>query len=82
MEDEMKKTVLFSLLGAASGALARWRPARSRPRIQGRGSGRVPPMCGGHDFHAMSPEAAKEHLQVAAKWALADVVPARSSSSA
>jgi Spy/CpxP family protein refolding chaperone len=75
MEDEMKrKTVLFGLLGAGVlGAFLAARPIAAA--IQGRGGwGGMHRMCGGHrDLHSMSPGAAREHLEVATKWALRDI---------
>jgi Spy/CpxP family protein refolding chaperone len=71
VEDEMKKTVLYGLL--AGGALVTVLAARPiAAAIQGAGG--LHRAWGGHrGFHAMSPEAAKEHLQVATKWALRDI---------
>jgi protein CpxP len=77
VEDEMSKKVLYALLG--SGALVVSLVAvAARPiaaAIQGAGGlGGFHHGWAGHDgFQAMSPEAAKEHIQVAAKWALRDV---------
>jgi periplasmic protein CpxP/Spy len=77
VEDEMSKKVLYALLG--SGALAVTLVAvAARPiaaAIQGAGGlgGFHHGWAGHHGFQAMSPEAAKEHIQVAAKWALRDV---------
>jgi len=67
----MKRKVLFALLGG--GALAFVLAARPiAAAIQGVGG--LHRAWGGHrGFHAMSPEAAKEHLQVATKWALRDI---------
>jgi len=72
----MKKTVLFTLVGV--GALATLGAAVPiAAALQGNGAlGRMHGLCGGRGFrgfHAMNPEAAKDHLQVAAKWALRDV---------
>jgi protein CpxP len=71
VEDEMKKTVLFGLLGGA--ALITVLAARPiAAAIQGVGG--IHRAWSGHrGFHAMSPEAAKEHLQVATMWALRDI---------
>jgi periplasmic protein CpxP/Spy len=74
----MKKTVLYGLVGggalvamlAALGTVLAARPIAAA--IQGAGA--FHRGWGGHGgFHAMSPEAAKEHLQVATKWALRDI---------
>jgi protein CpxP len=69
----MKKTVLYTLLG--SGALATLLAARPiMAAIQGGGGlAGFHHGFGHHGFQAMSPEAAKEHLQVATKWALRDI---------
>jgi Spy/CpxP family protein refolding chaperone len=73
----MSKRVLYALLG--SGALVVSLVAvAARPiaaAIQGAGGlgGFHHGWAGHHGFQAMSPEAAKEHIQVAAKWALRDV---------
>jgi len=76
VEDEMKKTVLYTLLGSGVLAVALVGVA-ARPiaaAIQGAGGlGGFHHGWGHHGFQAMSPEAAKEHIQVAAKWALRDV---------
>ena len=69
-----RKTVLYGLLGG--GALAALLAARPiAAAIEGRsGWGGMHRMCGGHrGFHAMNPAAAKEHLEVATKWALRDI---------
>jgi periplasmic protein CpxP/Spy len=79
MEDEMtRKTVLFGLLGVGVlGALLAARPIAAA--IEGRsGWGGLHRMCGGHHgfhggLHAMNPGAAREHLEVATKWALRDI---------
>jgi periplasmic protein CpxP/Spy len=76
MEDEMKrKTVLFGLLGG--GALVALLAARPiAAAIEGRGGWHgMHRSWGGHHrgFHSMSPGAAKEHLEVATKWALRDI---------
>ena len=69
----MKKTVLYTLLG--SGALVTLLAARPiAAAIQGAGGmGGFHHGWGHRGLHAMSPEAAKEHLQVATKWALRDI---------
>lgn len=65
-----RKTVLFGLLGG--GALVALLAARPiAAAIEGRGG-----WHGLHrhrSFHSMSPGAAKEHLEVATKWALRDI---------
>lgn len=73
-----RKTVLFGLLGG--GALVALLAARPiAAAIEGRsGWGGHHRMWGGHrgfhaGFHAMNPVAAKEHLEVATKWALRDI---------
>ena len=73
-----RKTVLFGILGGgALTALLGARPIAAA--IEGRtGWGGLHRMCGGHrgfhgGFHAMNPAAAKEHLEVATKWALRDI---------
>jgi Spy/CpxP family protein refolding chaperone len=68
----MRTKVLYALLGA--GALIVVVAARPiAAAIQDVGGMRR--AWAGHraGFHAMSPEAAKEHLQVATKWALRDI---------
>jgi Spy/CpxP family protein refolding chaperone len=72
MEDEMKKTVLYGLLG---GGVLLAVAAATPIAAAIRGGGGLHGMCGRHrGFHAnMSPEAAREHIQVAAKWALRDI---------
>jgi len=76
VEDEMKKTVLYTLLGSGVLAVALVGVA-ARPiaaAIQGAGGlGGFHHGWGHHGFQAMSPEAAKEHLQVATKWMLRDI---------
>jgi len=73
----MKKTVLFTLVGV--GALATLGVAVPiAAALQGNGGlAHMHRWCGGErgfgGFHAMNPEAVKDHLQVAAKWALRDV---------
>lgn len=73
----MKKTVLYTVLGSGALVVALVGVA-ARPiaaAIQGAGGlgGFHHGWAGHHGFQAMSPEAAKEHLQVAAKWALRDI---------
>jgi periplasmic protein CpxP/Spy len=77
VEDEMsKKKIAYTLLGSGVLAVALV-AAAARPiaaAIQGAGGlGGFHHGFGRHGFRNMSPEAAKEHLQVAAKWALRDV---------
>jgi protein CpxP len=77
VEDEMSKKVAYTLLGSGVLVVALVGVA-ARPiaaAIQGAGGlgGFRHGWAGHHGFGAMSPEAAKEHLQVAAKWALRDV---------
>ena len=71
----MTKTVLFTIVGV--GALATLGAAVPiAAALQGPGGlARMHGFCGRgfRGFHAMNPEAAKDHLQVAAKWALRDV---------
>ena len=73
----MKKTVLYGLVGggalvvlATLGTVLAARPIAAAMQ----GVGGFHRGWGGHrGFHAMTPEAAKDHLQVATKWALRDV---------
>lgn len=67
-----RRRILYGLLG--SGALLTLvaaRPISAAIQNAGAWHGRWAGHWGGHD--AMTPEAAKEHLQVAAKWALRDI---------
>jgi Spy/CpxP family protein refolding chaperone len=76
MEDKMKKTVVYGLLGvAALGGVALATVVAAPPIAAAiRGGGGLHGMCGRHrGFEAMSPEAAREHLQIATKWALRDI---------
>lgn len=66
-----RKTVVYGLLGG--GALAALFAARPIAAAIEGGVGGFHRMCGGRGLHGMSPEAAREHVQVAAKWALRDV---------
>ena len=68
-----RTTVLFGLLGG--GALVALLAARPiAAAIEGRGGWHGLHRHGGHrGFHSMSPGAAKEHLEVATKWALRDI---------
>jgi len=73
----MSKKVLYALLGSGALVVALVAVA-ARPiaaAIQGAGGlgGFHHGWAGHHGLPAMSPEAAKEHIQVAAKWALRDV---------
>jgi Spy/CpxP family protein refolding chaperone len=77
VEDEMSKKIAYTLMGSGVLAVALV-AAAARPiaaAIQGAGAlgGFHHGWGGPHGFRHMSPEAAKEHLQVAAKWALRDV---------
>ena len=73
----MSKKIAYTLMGSGVMAVALV-AAAARPiaaAIQGAGGLGAfhHGWRGGHGFRNMSPEAAKEHLQVAAKWALRDV---------
>ena len=71
----MSKKVLYGLLGSGVLGVALVAVA-ARPiaaAIQGGGLAGLHHGFGHRGFHAMSPEAAKEHLQVATKWALRDI---------
>jgi Spy/CpxP family protein refolding chaperone len=77
VEDEMSKNIAYTLLGSGVLALALV-AAAARPiaaAIQGAGGlgGFHHGWAGHHGLPAMSPEAAKEHLKVAAKFALRDI---------
>ena len=66
-----RRIILYGLLGAgALVTLVAARPIAAAVQGMEHWHGR----WGGHfGLHSMSPEAAKEHLQVAAKWALRDI---------
>jgi len=71
----MSKKVLYGLMGSGVLVVALVAVA-ARPiaaAIQGGGLAGFHHGFGHGGFHAMSPEAAKEHLQVATKWALRDI---------
>jgi periplasmic protein CpxP/Spy len=70
----LRRRILYALAGTgvlAVVALA----AGARPLLAAfqEGSGFHRPWRGGWGHHAMTPDAAKEHIQVAAKWALREI---------
>jgi periplasmic protein CpxP/Spy len=64
----LRRRILYALLGA--GALAAVIGTRPLLAAFQEGRGFHGPWRGGWSHHRMTPEAAKEHMQVAAKWAL------------
>jgi periplasmic protein CpxP/Spy len=67
----LRRGLLYGLLGA--GALAAVLAARPILAAMQDGGGFHRPWRAGWGHHAMNPEAAKEHLQIASKWALREI---------
>lgn len=66
-----RRRILYALLG--TGALAAVIGTRPLLAALQEGGGFHRPWRGGWGHHRMTPEAAKEHMQVAAKWALREI---------